>query len=288
VGDLLCAVPALRALRAGYPSAEITLIGLAWAREMLARFPAYLDGFLELPGWPGLPEEPCRLAEVPGFLQAAQARQFNLAIQMHGSGEITNLLVGRLGAAACAGFGLSLAYPSDVPEVVRCLRLVESLGLAAHDAWLEFPVCSEDRVHALPEPYVCLHPGARDPARRWAAERFARVGDALAGRGLHVVLTGSADERAVTQALIGAMAMPAIDLSGQTSLGSLAAVIQGARLVVTNDTAASHLADALHTPSVVVFLASDPQRWAPLNRDLHRVLVKPRAEDVLAAALVAA
>src|SRR5437016_2337321 len=49
LGDLLCTVPALRALRGALPDARIGLIGLLWARQLIARFPRYLDDFIPLP-----------------------------------------------------------------------------------------------------------------------------------------------------------------------------------------------------------------------------------------------
>ena len=102
-------------------------------------------------------------------------------------------------------------------------------------------------------------------------------------RGLAVVLTGSEEDAPVT-AEVAAMSPPATDTAGRTSLGAFGALIAGARLLVTNDTGASHVAAALRIPSVVVFTASDPRRWAPLNGALHRIATAPviRPELVLA------
>ena len=98
------------------------------------------------------------------------------------------------------------------------------------------------------------------------------MADALAAWGYTVVLTGTAAENALAQTVVEAMHSPAVNLVGRTSLGALAALLKGASLLVCNDTGVSHLAAALRIKSVVIFSNSDPQRWAPLNRQRHRVI----------------
>jgi ADP-heptose:LPS heptosyltransferase len=117
-----------------------------------------------------------------------------------------------------------------------------------------------------------VHPGASDAARRWSPEHFAVTADYFARDGYRVVLTGSAGEASVTADVARRMRYGALDLAGCTSLGAMAALLGDAAIVVSNDTGVSHLAAALRAPSVIVFLASDPLRWAPLDRTRHRVV----------------
>ncbi|MEX2431495.1 MAG: glycosyltransferase family 9 protein, partial [Dehalococcoidia bacterium] len=57
---------------------------------------------------------------------------------------------------------------------------------------------------------------------------------------------------------------------------TLGALLESSRLLVCNDTGVSHAAAALDVPSVVIFSDSDPERWAPANRRLHRIVLQGR------------
>ncbi|MDX2242414.1 MAG: glycosyltransferase family 9 protein [Leptolyngbyaceae cyanobacterium bins.302] len=291
LGDFLCIIPALRSLRFALPDTEIVLVGLAKSRALIDRFSIYLDRLIEFPGYPGLPEQAPQIQDLPAFFTQMQNDQFDLAIQMHGSGTVTNPLTALFGARINAGFFLPgqhcpdatrfLPYRSHESEVRRYLRLLEFLGIPTQGEALEFPLTEADeqalkaataayRLH--PGHYICIHPGASTADRRWQAEHFVAVADYLANLGFQIVLTGSTEELPLTQSIAAAMQAESINLAGCTKLGALAALLKGARMLICNDTGVSHLADALQVPSVVIFTDSDVDRWAPLNRELHRVI----------------
>jgi ADP-heptose:LPS heptosyltransferase len=295
LGDLLCAVPAVRALRMAFPQAHITLIGLPLAQSFVQRFSHYLDEWLEFPGYPGIPEVALLPKRLTSSLTEVQQTPFDLALQMHGSGTYTNPFTVLLGARVSAGLFIPgqycpdpeyfFPYPEDEPEIRRNLQLITSLGIPAQGEELEFPLWESDwqafwaivTTHDLqPGKYICIHPGASVSSRRWAPTQFATVADALANQGFQIVLTGTAAEAELTQSVAAAMHSPCVDLAGKTSLGAIAALLKQARLLICNDTGISHLAAALQVKSIVIFSASDPNRWAPLNHHLHRIVTSPK------------
>ncbi|MCU0491126.1 MAG: glycosyltransferase family 9 protein [Chloroflexaceae bacterium] len=290
LGDLLCAVPAFRALRKLFPQAEISLIGLPWAAELVERLP-YLDNLLPFRGYPGLAEVAYDERRSSAFLAEAQATGYDLAIQMHGDGSVSNGFVAALGTRHSLGYrrdpndsrlSLALPYCDDDHETMRWLRLVGMIGASCDETRLVFPHGRGDSSRAaallreLPPgygPVVGLHVGAKDAARRWPTESFARLGDALAEQlNARIVLTGSPAERPLTEAVRNAMRSPALDLAGASDLGTFAALIARLDLLVTNDTGASHMAAAKGTRSVILFGPSRPQQWAPLDGERHHAL----------------
>ena len=292
LGDMLCAVPALRALRHATPNAEIVLVGLPWARAWVARCP-HVDRFIDFPGFPGLPERTPDVRAIPGFLLAMQREHFDLAVQCHGSGLLSNPVVALFGARHAAGFSMrgalaldaGCAWPEDGDEIGRLLALTDALGIPRAGESLEFPSRPEDDAALLAdcpelaaaESIVCLHAGAQLPSRRWWPERFAEVAARLADRGHKVVLTGTAVERDLAETLAARAPCGTINLAGRTTLWTLGALLRRARVLVCNDTGVSHVAAALGTRSVVISLGADVSRWSPRDRRRHRVLWAPVA-----------
>jgi ADP-heptose:LPS heptosyltransferase len=289
MGDLLASVPALRALRAARPDAEVVLITWPETAPVVERMAAYVDELLPFPGYPGIPERPPDLDGLERFLAATRRRRFDLAVQMYGGQPSANEVTIRIGARRTAGFftpgawpadpATHLPYPHRAHEIDRHLALVEFLGAGAGSRDLEFPLTAGDRaeagrVLAADEvgPYAVVHPGATAASRRWLPERFGAVGDALARRGLGVVVTGVTGEEDECGRTAAAMTAPVANLVGATGLGGFAALVAGATLLVTNDSGPTQLAAALGTPSVTIYLAGDPQRWAPFDRRRHRAV----------------
>ena len=265
LGDLLTAVPALRALAAAFPDHHRVLAAPAALAE-LARWTGAVD---EVVGT-------APLAPLHPRLHGA-----DLAVNLHGRGpESHRVLLAarplRLWAYANPAVPASAGGPpwrEGEHEAARWCRLLAAYGVPADPARLDVAVPPGP----LPEGArgaTLVHPGAKDPARRWPAERFAAVARAEAAAGRRVLVTGSAAERRLAlQVARGAGLGPGAVLAGRTDLATLARLVAAAGRVVCNDTGVGHLATAVGTPSVVLFGPCSPARWGPPpGRPQHRAL----------------
>jgi len=310
LGDFIFALPALDALRRGYPDAEIVLLGAPWHARFLTGRPGPVDRVVELPPLPGIRQaRPGEPTGDPGELLAAlRAERFDLALQLHGGGRYSNPLVASLGARITAGLRAPDAPPLDhcipyvyyQPEVFRYLEVVGLVGAPAVTYRPNLALTDDDRKEAAAvvpgdrrelagrrgqhrrelagrrgqqRRLVALHPGATDERRRWPAGRFAAVGDALAASGAEILVTGTAPERAAVDAVTGAMHHPVRPLVDELSLGGLAALYARCALVVANDTGPVHLAAAVGAPTVGIYWVGNFMNGAPVDRTRHRPLV---------------
>lgn len=289
LGDFIFAVPALDALRATYPQAEIVLLGAPWHARFLAGRPGPVDRVMVVPPLPGVREaeagEPAQPRDE--FVEKARLEQFDLAVQLHGGGRNTNPLVAALGARQTAGLRAADAPPLDrwvryeyyQPEVFRYLEVVGLVGARPVNYRPTLTVTDADRDQlrqALPapsRPRVALHPGSTDPRRRWPAERFAEVGDALADAGAEVLVTGTGAETAVVRAVLTQMRSPATPVVDVLQLGGLAALFAECGVVVSNDTGPVHLAEAVGAPTVGIYWVGNFINGAPADRARHRPMI---------------
>ena len=289
LGDMLCVIPGIRALRDAYPDAEITLIGLPWAKSFAARFNQYFDKFISFPGYPGLPEQPLDPEAFTAFLSVVQQQKFDLALQMQGNGSVINPMVELFNAKITAGFskdghyapdnGLFVQYPDYGHEIERHILLMNHLGITASGTELEFPLTSDDfnALHQLqlpiePKSYICIHPGSRGAWRQWPVKYFASLADYCIEQGFKVVLTGTKEELQIVDEVIGYMRNAALNAAGKTSLGAIGVLIKNAAMLISNCTGVSHIAAAFKTLSIVISMDGEPERWGPIDKRIHRTI----------------
>jgi len=300
LGDMLCTVPAIKALRNAYPDAEISLLGLPWAKIFVDRFHMYIDRFIHFPGCEGLPEQPYNNTTLYSFIDKMRSEKFDLVLQMQGNGTVVNPLMFLFNAKHVAGFynnesyvesDLFMPYPEHGYEAQRHMALMEHLGIEPEALDLEFPITEKDEQElaerCLPlinKRYVCIHPGSASALRQWPPQYFAAIAAYCIENKFTVVVTGTSEERDITREFIKCIHYPVIDATGKTSLGAIAVLIKNAFMLVANCTGVAHIAAAVKTPSVIISMDGEPERWAPVNKDLHQVIdwtQDPHFEKVL-------
>ena len=266
VGDLATAVPALRGLRAAFPDRTLVLAAPGWLAPLVD-----LVGGID------------RLVPVEGLVPVDAANGWSVpapfwAVNLHGRGPRSHRLLRSLRPGRLTAFRCAAAEHTDGPqwapeehEVRRWCRLVNWYGIPADPDDLGLRRLGPDR---LPVGVTIVHPGGKDPERRWAPGRFAEVARRLSRCGHRVVITGSETERSLAERVATGAGLAGTDvLAGRLDLAAMAALVAHARLVISADTGVAHLATGYGTPSVVLFGPVRPDRWGPPpDRPWHRAL----------------
>uniref|UniRef100_A0A832MJH1 lipopolysaccharide heptosyltransferase II n=1 Tax=Eiseniibacteriota bacterium TaxID=2212470 RepID=A0A832MJH1_UNCEI len=284
LGDALLARTMLHAVRRASPRLEVLAVGPGPLLGLLAA-----DGLFDaVEAWPAGGAARAALARAvrawgpdaalvlpPSFSSAWFARRCGARRRAGFAHEGRSLLLthplrrrargdvhlAREYAALAACLGLGPADPPPPPPLA-----VPAPGAAEAEALLA-------RVAPGDGPLALIGPGALyGPAKRWAPERFAAVGRALAGRGMRVVVCGAAAERETCRAVAEAADCPT--LAGETSLAAQAALCARAALAVCNDSGLAHLAAAAGAPTVAVFGSTSSAWTAPLGARV-RVVQRP-------------
>jgi lipopolysaccharide heptosyltransferase II len=291
LGDLLMTTPAIRALRQSLPGAHITLLGSASGCAAAAQVPEIDECIAYAAPWVANAAD-----DDAHIVERLRAGRYDAAV------IFTVFSQSALPAAMLcrqAGIPLRLAHCRENPyrllthwvadtepqqgirhEVQRQLDLVAHIGAHTDDTRLSFrPSDADRRVAAAqrrrlvvdPQRWLLCHPGATAASRRYPPELFAQAATLIARR-LHcdIVFGGSADERALVDAIRAAMPISAGSVAGELSLGEYAALIEAAPLLLSNNSGPVHLAAALGTPVVDLYALTNPQHtpWQVPSRVL--------------------
>lgn len=288
LGDFVVSLPALEALDAHFPEAEIVLLAKPWTKAYLEHRPSPIDRVEVIPVSRGVRVEKDQSqndAELEQFFERMRHEDFDLAIQLHGGGISSNPFVKNLGAKQSIGLKTPEAMALDkwIPyyyhqaEILRYLEVLSLLNI--HPVTLEphIAVTSEDIAELemavgqkLPERFVVMHVAASDFHRHWPPAKFAAVADYVIHElELPVVLTGIASEAEVISQVEAEMSGKALNLCGSLSLSALTALLSKAVCMVGNDSGPLHLARAVKTPTLGIFWGPLLHNWGPLFKQKH-------------------
>lgn len=297
LGETLLTLPVVAVLKAACPRTSLTLVAHPTLVPLLEAAPG-VDQVL--------PYQPTAHAWWVRALQTARvlrSHRFDLALVSHPKKEL-HVAVWLAGIPIRVGYGRKWGWClthrvadrkalGERHEVEYNLDLLRALGVPTTVPPWQLPRFEREQTdvlqlldqHGIPptQPFLAIHPWSSAHAKEWPIERFRALIRLLVQRlPLRIILIGGPDEQARAKAFV-APDLPVVDLVGRLSLRQLAALLQRARLLVSNDSGPVHLASAVKTKTVVLFgavsAATGPRRWGPWGEG-HVVIWKPSMDAI--------
>ncbi len=280
LGDVVHCLPLLSCLRARFPNAHLAWIVNRGYAPLLEGHP-HLDaivpfdrGAFKAGTWHGV-------RSMGAFLKQIRDHRYDLVLDMQGLLR-SGVMCWATGARRRVGLttareGARFAYTDtlSVPNVAN-MHAVDRYGLAASALGCEWtgkfvvPVSESARQAAagrlvnLARPWLFFGVGSRWVTKRWPPAHFAE----LAARaqklsGGTALFIGGPEDSPLAQETIRSIAGPAVDLTGQTSLAELPALLERADVMIANDTGPLHLAVALGRPVVAPYTCTRVRLTGP-------------------------
>jgi len=297
IGDTLFTTPLIRALRQAFPDSFLGYLCNRRAAPVLRNNPHLNELYIYEK------DEVVQLwrtsvwawgRHVLGLLRRLRKARFDLAVDVS-LGERYSTILKWLGVRNRVGFDyrrrgrcLTASLPitgyHDEHVVDYYRRLLRFLGIVMRTGDLELHVAETDtrwaqewlQVHGYDAgrclvgiiPAGGVSWGVDAPFRRWSLEGFARVADALVeAHDARIVLFGERADSVMCQTVASLMKHPALDVSGQTSLGQFVSLLGRLHLVICNDGGPLHLAVSQGVKTVSIFGPVDPKVYGPYPHD---------------------
>jgi ADP-heptose:LPS heptosyltransferase len=291
VGDFIVTLPAIRAIRNKYPSAEIVILGKPWHKKFLIRGRTPVDRVIVVPVKKGIRDEKNfseNAEEMKLFFEEMRKEKFDIVIHFQGNGISANPFINQFDAGITVGLtsqnsedlDRSINFYYYQSELLRYLEVASLIGAKTQHLEPHINVLPQDEeeIKGLlsfldKKQFVVLHPFATDIRRGWPIENFVAIANWLREKNFEVIFTGLQEDFEVVENLISSMKHSAINACGTLSLGGLSAILKRASLVIAADTGPLHLARAVNTPTVGIYWAPNLINWGPLSREIHRPVI---------------
>lgn len=299
LGDIALTLPVLASLRASFPDAHITWFIRPEFAPLLENIPGLDEVIIfhrkNLGKWWCNPRQFAALMRL--FAELRKGR-FDLVIDLQGLFRTAFFawLTGarrRFGMKTAREFA-ALFYtdkinPDDdsvhVIDYHRKILAAAGARTITNDSNLFATTQAAERVSQLLKDrnvgsrnYVVLITGSAHASKCWPVEKFAALADRISDRfGAGIIAAGVAAEKPTVARLVELAGAPVVDLAGCTNIGTLIALLAGARLVVSNDTGPAHIACALDVPVIIIFGPTNPLRICPYAKPHAIAAVDPEA-----------
>jgi ADP-heptose:LPS heptosyltransferase len=286
IGDVMQATAALKALRRGYPQAQITFAVGGWSKRVIEHHDCF-DAILDT----GPAANPA--ASVGGmrrFVAQLRAGDYDMAVSLVRSPLMSvavwlSRIPDRVGLdSAGRGFGYTLRVPVDPavarPEAEIYLDVVRALGIDTTGCFVNVPVRDVDLTavrarllqSGVTSPYLVVNPaGGGNPgmtmaSKRWPPEQFAALIERVSAElNRQVVLLAGPDDGEIIAAVQTQLESPVPVFLGELSFGEIAGLAQLSSGYIGNDTGLTHLAAATGVKTIMILGPSDPVRYAPFT-----------------------
>jgi heptosyltransferase-3 len=276
IGDVLLATPLIRSLKLAWPKAEIDVLVFEHTEGVLSGNPD-INRVITVAQRPGLWKH---LALIAGLL-----RRYDLAVTtlMGDRPALYTWIAGKMRIGMGDGSKKHRWKQSLLSDwaafdnvgthtVLMNLKLADLLGVERNrEVVVSWATSDESKVAGvLPfdvrtETFAVLHLYPKFPYKTWRQENWAELADWFMAKGIRPVFTGGnfPDELEYVGRIVSSMPQGSVNVAGKLSLSESAFLISRAKYYVGPDTALTHMAAALGTPTVSLFGPSNPVKWGP-------------------------
>ena len=288
LGDIVCTLPSMQAIRRVYPNSKLTFLCGSWSSQILSANAHLYD---ELIIWDApwcdktksiIKKKFC-MNDFRNFIKTIRMRKFDLVIQPRG--EEMNVLLAACSGARQVVSGIntnhsllnSLREYIEIPVVYNHYKTYNISAWPKHCLEKINIIISrldiENSVTLLPPPdnltvemeiwkqqgysICCLMIGSGSLLRQWPPERFSELITKLFNNKIISILIGARDELLTRDKIFMEIDKPVIDLVNKVNFTELASVIKASDFLITLDTSIMHLGSLLNKRIIALFGAGN-------------------------------